>query len=85
LAQEPYTQAFTIAEEAALSPEERWFYEGSLKQARTSYAELAAAEQEGERKKAFQIAQAMLAQGFAIPLITQMTGLSETEVSGLRA
>lgn len=50
LAAAPFRQAFAVAEEAALSPEDRWLYEGSLKQARTIHAQLAAAEQEGVEK-----------------------------------
>lgn len=46
LAAEPFTDAFAIAEEAALSPEERYYYEGSLKQARIANAELAAARED---------------------------------------
>ncbi len=47
LAGEPFTKAFSIAEEAALSSEERWLYEGSLKQARVFNAQLTAARETG--------------------------------------
>jgi predicted transposase/invertase (TIGR01784 family) len=43
LAAEPFQQAFAIAEEAALSEEERWLYEGSLKDARDFNAALSSA------------------------------------------
>ena len=43
-------RAFTIAQKAALSPEERWYYEGSLKQARIENARLAAALEMGHEK-----------------------------------
>lgn len=81
LAEEPFNQAFTIAEEAALSAEERWLYEGNLKQARTLYAQLAAAEEEGrvagEHRKALEIAQSLLAQGMDVAFVTQITGISQ--------
>lgn len=95
LAQEPFRQVFAISEETALSAEERWFYEGSLKQARTSYGELASARREGikegleqgleqgEKRKAREIAQAMLRQGSAISFISEVTGLTEEEVNAL--
>lgn len=95
LANEPFTQAFAIAEETALSAEERWFYEGSLKQARTFYAELASARNEGlqqgleegleqgEQKKAREIAKAMLQQALDLSLIMQITGLSAKEINEL--
>lgn len=47
LAQEPFTHAFDMAEESALTTGERWQYEGSLKVARTQYAELVAAREQG--------------------------------------
>ncbi len=47
LAAEPFAKAFAIAEESALSPEDRWLYEGSLKQARIFNAQLAAAQEDG--------------------------------------
>lgn len=43
LATEPFQQAFAIAEEAALSQEDRWLYEGSLKEAHDFNAALSTA------------------------------------------
>jgi predicted transposase/invertase (TIGR01784 family) len=91
LAHEPFTQAFAIAEEAALSREERWLYEGSLKQARIINAQLAAAREEalqegreeGRRDVRIQIARSMLARGFDMRAIMEITGFSSTELEGI--
>lgn len=76
LAQEPFTTAFAVAEEAALSPEERWLYEGSLKQARDINARLASA----CRDERIAIARSMLARGLEPQLILELTGLSEADL-----
>ena len=47
LAGEPFTHAFEMAEQAALSPRERLLYEASLKSARDAYAEIMSARQKG--------------------------------------
>ena len=95
LAAEPFTSAFAIAEEAALSPEDRWLYEGSLKQARIFNAQLAAAQMEGlqqgleqgleqgRRREKFEIARSMLQRGLEPPFILELTGLSESELNSL--
>jgi predicted transposase/invertase (TIGR01784 family) len=91
LAEEPFTQAFEIAAKAALSPEERWQYEVSLDRARTEYATLTTAREEGveegmERGREaakLEIARAMLAQGLDVTLICQVTGLSEHDLAEL--
>lgn len=100
LAAESFQKVFAVAEEAALSPTERWFYEGSLKQARDANAQLAYALQEGrqegrqeglkegleeglkegERKRNFEIARTMHAQGFDTKAILAITGLSEADL-----
>jgi predicted transposase/invertase (TIGR01784 family) len=50
LANEPFTHAFEIAQEAALSPRERILYEVSLKSARDAYAEITSARQKGKEE-----------------------------------
>jgi hypothetical protein len=47
LAFEPFLQMFELARETGLSPDEHWYYEGSLKQARDFNAKLSAAYQQG--------------------------------------
>lgn len=92
LVNEPFSQAFAIAEETALSEEERWLYEGSLKQARDMNAKLASAVERGlaegraegraEEKRA--MAHGMLERGVDVTLIKEVTGLSETEIESLQ-
>ncbi|MEZ4863891.1 MAG: Rpn family recombination-promoting nuclease/putative transposase [Caldilineaceae bacterium] len=95
LANEPFTHAFAVAEEAALSPRERILYETSLKSARDAYAEIMSARQKGmeegrkegheagrlEEKKA--TARAMRDNGLELTLIIQITGLSAEEITRL--
>jgi predicted transposase/invertase (TIGR01784 family) len=95
LANEPFTHAFAIAEEAALSPEERWLYEGSLKQARDINARLqyaletgfaegeAKGKAEGKAESQREIARSMLARGLDPALISEITGLTATELNQL--
>ena len=87
LANEPFTKAFAIAEEAALSPEDRWVYEGSLKQARVLNAQLTVAEEKGVEKgrlaEKIEIARSMRQHGIATPLILAMTGLTAAELNEL--
>src|SRR5262249_51038903 len=92
LASEPFTKAFAIAEEAALSPEERWLYEGSLKQARIHNAEITAAQEksraegraEGRAEEKIEIARSMIARGFNPPLIQELTGLTIAELENIK-
>ena len=97
LAAEPFTDAFAIAEEAALSPEERYYYEGSLKQARIANAELAAAHEDGikegikegiekgREEQSVAIARAMLARGLDPAEIAAMTGISAAIIMRAKA
>lgn len=66
LAAESFQKAFAISEETALSQEERWFYEGSLKQARDANAQLAYALNEGRQEGKFEVARSMAARGFEL-------------------
>ena len=99
LAREPFSHAFEMAEQAALSPRERLLYEASLKSARDAYAEIMSARQkghdegfgegfgegfaEGERKRAETIARSMYSRGLAIELIAEVTGLDLADLQGL--
>lgn len=80
LAAESFQKAFAISEEAALSQEERWFYEGSLKQARDTNAQLVYALNEGRQEGKFEIARSMAARGFDFTTMMELTGLSEAEL-----
>ena len=95
LASEPFTQAFAIAEEAALSPEDRWVYEGSLKQARIFNAQLTAATEKGMAQglekgiekgrlaEKVAIVRSLLQSGLERPLIVKATGLTEAALNDL--
>lgn len=95
LASEPFTKAFEIAEEAALSNEDRWVYEGSLKQARIFNAQLTAATEkgmaqgmaqgmaEGRRTEKIEIARSLRERGLSMREIMEVTGLTEAELSDL--
>ncbi|MEZ4727838.1 MAG: hypothetical protein R3E79_11975 [Caldilineaceae bacterium] len=91
LAAAPFPHAFEIAEEAALSPQERLLYEASLKSARDAYAEIMSARQKGlqkgrqegrqEEKRA--TARAMRTLGLSPAMIAQVTGLTPAEIEQL--
>ena len=95
LANEPFSHAFEIAQEAALSPQERIQYEASLKSARDAYAEIMSARQkgqeegraeglaEGRRQQAEATASSLLSKGLDINLIAEVTGLAEAEIRRL--
>lgn len=91
LANEPFTHAFEIAKEAALSPQERILYEASLKSARDAYAEIMSARQkgleegreEGRHEEKQEIARAMRAMGIPTAVIAQATGLATAEIERL--
>lgn len=91
LASEPFTKAVAVAEEAALSPEDRWVYEESLKQARIINAQLSAAEEKGMTRgiekgrltEKFEIARSMRRRGMDVELILEVTGLTKAEFNQL--
>jgi predicted transposase/invertase (TIGR01784 family) len=87
LRDEPFPMAFHIAERANLSPEEAYYYEGSLKESRDRYAEKETARiegrEEGELKAKIEIAQAMLEQQMPLETILQITGLTEDDLQHL--
>ncbi len=91
LAQESFTQAFAIAREAALSPEERLQYQISLKVARDRFATLEGAHfkgleegrAEGLQQGRLDIARSMLERGFDVAVIAQVTELPIETVKAL--
>ena len=72
-----------IAEVASLSKEERRQYDESLKHYRDTISVMQGQFQEGERKKAFEIARSLKAMGLPTEDIAKATGLSAEEVSQL--
>ncbi len=94
--EEPFTLAFHQAELAQLSEVDRYYYEGSLKEKRDRYASEKTAKEEaraegieegraegvaiGEKSKALQIAQALIAQQMPLQTILQVTGLTVEEL-----
>lgn len=91
LKSEPFTHAFDLAREAALSEEERWEYEMSLKRARDAYATLegahyrgrAAGMEEGRRRCSEEIARYMLARGLDPAMVAELTSLPLTVIESL--
>jgi len=83
LAQEPFTRTFAIAEQAALSPQERWMYEASLKRARDDRATLESAVWKGREETRQAIARSMLAEGLDVAFVVRITGLPEEEMAAL--
>ena len=95
LAEGSFTQAFAIAREAALSPEERLQYEISLKLARDRFATLEGAHikgleegreeglKQGLQQGRLDIARSMLARGFDVAIIAQLTELSVETIKTL--
>ena len=83
LANQPFPQAFEMAEQSALSPSERLLYEASLKSARDTYAEIMTARREGIEEGRRVIAQSMIARGLDIKLIAELTEVDEDELRGL--
>lgn len=83
----PFTQAFKLAEEAALSPEDRARYERSWKDEMDERAHIMTAQLTGIEIGAAQtkvsIARALLAAGVDRATILHATGLTEEELSQL--
>ncbi|NJL34864.1 MAG: PD-(D/E)XK nuclease family transposase [Chloroflexaceae bacterium] len=87
LADEPFPEAFQLAEEAALSPDERIVYEGSLKRTMDEQSIYQTGRREGREEARLEtqleIAQAMLARGIDRATVAQVTGLCEEVLSQL--
>ncbi len=82
-----FQHAFEISQIANLTPEDRRFYEQSLKRSRDSNASMSydreEAEQKGIKKGIKKVAKAMLDKGMEISSISALTGLSEEEIKKL--
>lgn len=91
-----FEKAFEVARVANLTRRERILYEESLKRSRDSYAIMETAEKEarekgweegrkeGSKKRAIEIARSMLQKKMDIPLISELTGLTEEDVARFR-
>ena len=82
-----FEQAFEVAEIAKFTPEERRYYEQSLKRSRDSYAVIKYAKKEAKREarkeRTIEIARSMLKKNIDVSLISELTGLSAEEIAKL--
>ncbi len=82
-----FEKAFSVAEVANFTREERRHYERSLKRSRDSYAVITYARREGReegwREGKIEVARSMLQKKMDISLISELTGLSEEEIAKL--
>jgi len=82
-----FEKAFEVAEIAKFTPEERRYYEQSLKRSRDSYAVIKYAKKEAKtearKERTIEIARSMLQKNMDISLISELTGLSAEEIAEL--
>ncbi len=78
-----FEKAFSVAEVANFTKEERRHYERSLKRSRDSYAVIKYARREGREETIMEVARSMLQEKMDISLISRVTGLSQEEISKL--
>ena len=78
-----FEKAFEVAEIAKFTPEERRYYEQSLKRSRDSYAVIKYAKKEARKERTIEIARSMLQKNMDIFLISELTGLSAEEIAEL--
>ena len=82
-----FGRLFDVAEYARLDDEERKNYVESMNTARDTYNQIAYAREEGigigREKKAYEIAQKMIAKGLDVDTIADLTGLTKEEVAKL--
>jgi predicted transposase/invertase (TIGR01784 family) len=79
-----FLKLFETAEIAKFSQQEYQEYEDSLKYYRDIKNSLDTAREEGGRKKQIDIARSMIAKGFDISIIEELTGLSKQEIETLK-
>ena len=82
-----FGRLFDVAEYARLDDEERKNYVEAMNTARDTYNQIAYARKEGigigREKKAYEIAQRMIAKGLDVDTIADLTGLTKEEVAKL--
>ena len=79
-----FTKLFDVAELAQLDDEERTNYIKSMNTERDTYNQIEYAREEGRGEERLKIAMNLICAGASCEIITQVTGLSEEEVSRLK-
>ena len=78
-----FTKLFDVAELAQLDDEDRIKYIKSMNTERDTYNQIEYAREEGAKQKSFDIAKRMLEKGIETETISELTGLTEKEISEL--
>jgi len=79
-----FEKAFEVAEIARFTPEEKRYYEQSLKRSRDSYAVIKYAKKEAMEEERIRIARSMLQKNMDISIISELTELSVEEIAELK-
>ena len=80
-----FGRLFDVAEYARLDDEERKNYVEAMNTARDTYNQIAYALKKGGEKKAYEIAQKMIAKGLDVDTIADLTGLTTEEIAEIAA
>ena len=80
-----FGRLFDVAEYARLDDEERKNYVNAMNTARDTYNQIAYALKKGGEKKAYEIAQTMIAKGLDVDTIADLTGLTTEEIAEIAA
>ena len=80
-----FGRLFDVAEYARLDDEERKNYVNAMNTARDTYNQIAYALKKGGEKKAYEIAQKMIAKGLDVDTIADLTGLTTEEIAEIAA
>ena len=80
-----FGRLFDVAEYARLDDEERKNYVIAMNTARDTYNQIAYALKKGGEKKAYEIAQKMIAKGLDVDTIADLTGLTTEEIAEIAA
>ena len=78
-----FTKLFDVAELAQLDDKDRTNYIKSMNTERDTYNQIEYAREEGAKQKSCDIAKRMLEKGIDIETISELTGLTEKEISKL--
>ncbi|MBD9293819.1 MAG: hypothetical protein EGS78_04330 [Bacteroidales bacterium] len=78
-----FTKLFDVAELAQLDDKDRTNYIKSMNTERDTYNQIEYAREEGAKQKSCDIAKRMLEKGIDIEIISELTGLTEKEISKL--
>ena len=80
-----FGRLFDVAEYARLDDKERKNYVNAMNTARDTYNQIAYALKKGGEKKAYEIAQKMIAKGLDVDTIADLTGLTTEEIAEIAA